>query len=135
MVSIFRRKPYLSIIMIVYKMPDQADKTLLSLSPAYQHEVEEKDYEVIVVENRSDKIFGADRAKKYAGNVRYFLREETERTPVHAVNFGVSKARGTHVAVMIDGARMVSPGRCGANTSGVSHVPRGDRFDTRLSYR
>ncbi|MEP2829416.1 glycosyltransferase family A protein [Parvibaculum sp.] len=111
--------------MIVYKMPDQADKTLLSLSPAYQHEVEEKDYEVIVVENRSDKIFGADRAKKYAGNVRYFLREETERTPVHAVNFGVSKARGTHVAVMIDGARMVSPGVVGQTLQVFRMCPEG----------
>lgn len=99
--------------MIVYKMPDQAEKTLLSLSPAYQQGVEEGDYEVIVVENKSDKILGAERATSHAANVRYFLREETERTPVHAVNFGVSKARGTHLAVMIDGARMITPGVVG----------------------
>ena len=34
---IFRRAPRLSVVVIVYKMPEQADKTLQSLSPAYQH--------------------------------------------------------------------------------------------------
>lgn len=110
MYNILRRKPYLSIILIVYKMPDQADKTLYSLSPAYQRGAKEKNYEVIVVENSSDDLLGAERATRHAGNIRYFCRDETQRTPVHAINFGVSKARGTHVAIMIDGARMVSPG-------------------------
>ena len=110
MKRIFRRKPYLSIVVIVYKMPDQAEKTLLSLSPAYQHGAKEKDYEVIVVENSSDRLLGEERATRHAGNVRYFCREETERTPVHAINFGASKARGTHLAIMIDGARMITPG-------------------------
>ncbi|MES1991097.1 MAG: glycosyltransferase family A protein [Pseudomonadota bacterium] len=110
MYNILRRKPYLSIILIVYKMPDQADKTLYSLSPAYQRGAKEKDYEVIVVENSSDNLLGAERATRHARNVRYFCRDEVQRTPVHAINFGASKARGTHLAIMIDGARMVSPG-------------------------
>lgn len=113
MFRLFRRKPYLSIVMIVYKMPDQADKTLQSLSPAYQVGAEEEDYEVIVVENSSDKNLGEERATRHARNVRYFLRQETQRTPVHAVNFGASKARGSHIAIMIDGARMVTPGVVG----------------------
>ena len=107
---IFRRAPRLSVVVIVYKMPEQADKTLYSLSPAYQHGVSERDYEVIVVENHSDRLLGAERAVRHAGNVRYFHRDETERTPVHAINFGASKARGSHLAIMIDGARMLSPG-------------------------
>jgi glycosyltransferase involved in cell wall biosynthesis len=110
MLKLLRRKPFLSIVMIVYKMPDQAEKTLLSLSPAYQDGVTEKDYEVIVVENDSERNLGAERATRHAKNVRYFHRNETERTPVHAVNFGASQARGTHLAIMIDGARMVTPG-------------------------
>ncbi|WP_440467748.1 glycosyltransferase family 2 protein [Pseudomonas sp. YH-1] len=107
---IFRRAPRLSVVVIVYKMPEQADKTLYSLSPAYQHGVNERDYEVIVVENHSDSLLGRERATQHAGNVRYFHRNETERTPVHAINFGASQARGSHIAIMIDGARMLSPG-------------------------
>ena len=30
--------------------------------------------------------------------------------PVPAVNFGASQARGTHITIMVDGARMLSPG-------------------------
>lgn len=108
--SLFRRRPRLSIVLIVYKMPDQAERTLRSLSPRYQHGIREQDYEVIVVENHSDRSLGRTRACQFAGNVRYFHRHETERTPVHAINFGATKARGTHLAIMIDGARMVTPG-------------------------
>ncbi|MDX5372310.1 MAG: glycosyltransferase [Pseudomonadaceae bacterium] len=106
----FRRKPRLSIVVIVYKMPDQAERTLYSLSAAHQRGVREQDYEVIVVENHSDRLLGAERATRHGRNVRYFLRQETQRTPVHAINFGAAKARGSHVAIMIDGARMVTPG-------------------------
>lgn len=107
---LFRRRPRLSVVVIVYKMPDQAEKTLRSLSPAYQQGVREQDYEVIVVENHSERLLGAERASRFAGNVRYFHRHETQRTPVHAINFGAAHARGRHLAIMIDGARMLTPG-------------------------
>lgn len=108
--AFFQRRPRLSIVVIVYKMPDQAEKTLYSLSPLYQQGVSERDYEVIVVENHSDRLLGGERATRHAGNVRYFHRQETQRTPVHAINFGAAQARGSHVAIMIDGARMLTPG-------------------------
>lgn len=102
-------RPLVSFVLIVYKMPDQAEKTLLSLSTRYQRGVSEEDYEVIVVENSSSAVLGEERACQYGGNVRYFYREETLPTPVPAVNFGASQARGTHISVMVDGARMLSP--------------------------
>lgn len=107
---LFRPKPKLSIVVIVYKMPDQAEKTLLSLSPAYQQGVREQDYEVIVVENHSDRLLGAARACRHASNVRYYHRQESQRSPVNAINFGAAQARGRYVAIMIDGARMLTPG-------------------------
>lgn len=100
----------LSFILIVYKMPDQAEKTLHSLSAAYQQGVTEQDYEVIVVENESSDVLGEERACQYGNNVRYFLRQETLSTPVPAINFGASEASGSHICIMIDGARMVTPG-------------------------
>jgi len=108
--SIFKRAPRLSIVLIVYKMSDQAERTIQSLSPSYQQGVSERDYEVIVVENHSERLLGRERATKFASNVRYFHRNETQRTPVHAINFGAAQARGSHVAIMIDGARMLTPG-------------------------
>ena len=100
----------ISFVLIVYKMPDQAEKTLYSLSTRYQRGVTESDYEVIVVENSSNAPLGEERACQYGSNVRYFYREETLPTPVPAVNFGASQARGTHITIMVDGARMLSPG-------------------------
>lgn len=98
-----------SFVVIVYKMPDQAEKTLYSLSAEYQQGVSEADYEVIVVENASSAELGESRACQYGGNVRYFHREETLPTPVPAVNFGASVAEGSHICIMVDGARMLSP--------------------------
>ena len=97
-------------MLIVYKMPDQAEKTLYSLSPAYQQGVSESDYEVIVVENHSERLLGEQRATQYAQNVRYFHRHEMTRSPVNSINFGAEQATGSHLAIMIDGARMVTPG-------------------------
>lgn len=100
----------LSIIVIVYKMPEQAKKTLYSLSTAYQRGVSASDYEVIVVENKSDQLLGEVGIADIPGDFRYFLRDEKLPTPVFAINFGAAQARGTHIAVIIDGARMCTPG-------------------------
>ncbi|MCC7516484.1 MAG: glycosyltransferase family 2 protein [Pseudomonadales bacterium] len=102
--------PRLSIIVMVYKMPEQAKKTLYSLSVAYQRGVAEGDYEVIVMENPSSRMLGKDAAEKWGSNFRYFAYPETLPTPVNAMNYGAAQARGRMIAVMIDGARMVSPG-------------------------
>lgn len=102
--------PSLSIIVVAYAMPEQLDRTLYSLSLDYQRGVEAADYEVIVVENASGQDLGEDRATGHRGQFRYYLREETEPTPIHAIHFGVAQAQGEHVAIMIDGARMLTPG-------------------------
>ena len=95
--------------MVVHRMAEPAARTLQSLSPGYQRGVAAGDYEVIVVENPSDRLLGAQAAGR-AGPVRYHLRDEAAKSPVAAVNFGVAQARADHVAILIDGARMLSPG-------------------------
>lgn len=103
-------KPKLSLIVVVYKMPRQAANTLYSLSPQYQQGVAEQDYEVIVVENSSPAPLGASGATQHAANVSYFYREENQPTPVPAALFGAAQANGDIIGMMIDGARMASPG-------------------------
>lgn len=102
----------LSVVVIVHRMADQAERTLISLAPAYQQGVAARDYEVIVIENASDQPLGADRATAAlgAGQLSYHWREEVQRSPVPAVTAGVALARGSHLAIVIDGARMLSPG-------------------------
>ena len=103
-------KPILSIIVIAYDMPRQALNTLKSLAPDYQQNVAADDYEVIVVENRSKRNMDAEAIAAQPGNFRYFLRDEQGVSPAAAINFGFAQARGQFIGLMIDGARMVTPG-------------------------
>jgi hypothetical protein len=103
-------KPFISIVLIVYNMAPQAKRTMESLSTAYQRGVSAEDYEVIVVENESNNNLSEDDVTAFGENFSYFRRSESQPTPVFAINYGASKARGTHICVMIDGARMVTPG-------------------------
>ena len=102
--------PLLSIIVIAYDMPRQALNTLISLSPGYQQGVSADQYEVIVVENRSTRNMDADAISRLPGNFRYFLRDEPGVSPAAAINFAFSQTRGRFIGLMIDGARMVTPG-------------------------
>jgi len=102
--------PRISFVVVVYDMPEQAGRTLYSLSLEYQRGVRTEDYEVIVVENDSENSLGAEAATAYSGNYRYFLRTEQTHSPVPALNFGAKHAKASHVAYMIDGARLLSPG-------------------------
>jgi len=104
------RRALVSFIVIVYDMPQQAEKTLQSLTPQYQEGVSEHDYEVIVVENESANNMNPDFLRTLPDNFNYQLRAEREPTPVHAINHGAGISRGRYICVMIDGARMVTPG-------------------------
>lgn len=103
------KKPRLSLIVIVYAMPRQAMNTLYSLSCNYQQQVARDDYEIVVVENRSDRCLDQQAVLALGDNFRYILRDETLPTPVHAINAGADAARSDQLCIMVDGARMVTP--------------------------
>lgn len=102
-------RPLLSIVVVAYRMPRQALNTLHTLSAAYQREIEESDYEVIVVENESDLNLDGERVRSLGSNFRYHLRSESGVSPAGAINAGLKRCRGTFVGLMIDGARMATP--------------------------
>ncbi len=104
------RRPLLSIVVIVYDMPRQALNTLHSLAPRYQTRARAGDYEVIVVENRSPRTIEPAAVAALPRNFRYILRDEAGVSPAAAINEGFAAAQGSHVGLMIDGARMVTPG-------------------------
>lgn len=104
------QRPRLSVVVVVFRMRRQAMNTLYSLSTAHQREVSPADYEVIVVENSSDEVLDETAVAALGSNFRYLRRHETSVSPVPAINTGAAHARARHVAIMIDGARMVTPG-------------------------
>ena len=101
--------PRLSIVLIVYRMRRQAMNTLYTLSARYQREIDESDYEVVVVENASGENLDPDEVEALGGNFRYFLNHEQGVSPARAINLGFSECRASYVGLMIDGARMVTP--------------------------
>lgn len=102
--------PIVSFVLVVYNMPAQAANTVRSLLSEYQQGVSAAAYEVLIVENRSKNLMEQAFIESLPDNFCYFLRDETEATPTHAINFGIEKSRGENVCVMIDGARLVTPG-------------------------
>lgn len=102
-------KVKISFIVVVYKMPLQAMNTLYTLSRQYQKNTDQIDYEVIVVENYSDKLLNADEVKHLGSEFKYFLRHPNSPSPVCAINFGIEISSGSHICLMIDGARMLTP--------------------------
>jgi hypothetical protein len=103
-------EPILSIVVIVYNMAQQAMNTLYSLSANYQSNTDQSQYEVIVMENASSQCLEEEDVLALGNNFSYHLRQEPLPTPIYAVNEGVALARAKNVCLMIDGARMVTPG-------------------------
>jgi glycosyltransferase involved in cell wall biosynthesis len=104
------RKPSLSVIVVVYNMLREAPRTLHSLSAAYQRHIDPDDYEVIVVDNGSNPPFERKIIENLTGNFRLIRIDPAPCSPAHAVNRGLAEAQGDVVGVMIDGARIVTPG-------------------------
>ena len=102
----------LSVVVIVYNIKREAPRTLLSLSASYQRNMDPADYEVIVVENGSSKPLGREAVEKYGPNFQYHFidRDAAKPSPAAAVNYGLAHARGRIIGVMIDGARICTPG-------------------------
>jgi glycosyltransferase involved in cell wall biosynthesis len=102
--------PKLSIVVIFHNMQREARRTLYTLAPPYQTGVELADYEVIAIDSGSTAPLDVNLVEEAAPNARYVYHETDSVSPVGAVNRGAQLARGEYVAIIVDGARMASPG-------------------------
>lgn len=104
------RAPAVSIVVVVYNIPREAPRTLYSLSAAYQREISSDEYEVIVVDNGSTPPLDPDLVRQLDGHFRLIRIDDAHPSPAAAVNRGLAAARGDVIGVMIDGARIATPG-------------------------
>src|ERR1700694_2140510 len=102
-VGLERRSFDVSVVVVVHNMAREAPRTLYSLSASYQRHIDAEDFEVIVVHNGSTPAL--DEAV-----VRLIRIDPASVSPAQAINRGMAEATGKVVGVMIDGARIVTPG-------------------------
>lgn len=103
-------KTALSVIVIFYNMSREAKRTLYTLSPAYQKGVGVDDYEVIAIDNNSKDPLNAEEVAAFGPNFQYHYYKTDSVSPVEAINFGADQAKGEYLSIIVDGARMVTPG-------------------------
>jgi cephalosporin hydroxylase len=98
---------------VFYNMRRAGERTLRSLSRAYQQDIEDLDYEVIAVENGStdEEKLGEELVQGFGPEFRYLdLGNAATPSPALAINRGIGLAGGKAVALMIDGAHLLTPG-------------------------
>ncbi|WP_084454981.1 class I SAM-dependent methyltransferase [Comamonas composti] len=126
MVDENNHKPRLSIVIIAYNIARELPRTLYTLAPHYQRNINPKDYEIIVVDNGSDEPVDSDlweAWQAWPNQYRLIRIENASPSPAAAINRGLAKVRGDYVGVMIDGARMCTPGLLGYALSACQSTP------------
>ena len=103
----------LSLVVVFYNMRREAVRTLQSLARSYQRGVEDLDYEVLVVDNGSDpdQRLSPDFVASFGPEFRLLeLEGDVHASPTGVLNAGIAAARGDAIALMIDGAHVLTPG-------------------------
>lgn len=101
--------PAVSVIVAFRNMAREAQRTLYTLSTAYQQGVTAADYEVIAVDVGSAVPLAEDAVCRYGSNFR-LLSASDDPSPAAAINAAANQSAGAAITVCIDGARMLSPG-------------------------
>ena len=102
--------PIFSVIVNFYNMKREAARTLLSLSRTFQRGVEALPYEVLCVDNGSTPPLEASFIESFGPEFRLVRPSALEASPCRAMNEAAAQAKGRWLAVMIDGAHLLSPG-------------------------
>lgn len=113
----------LSIVVIFHNMVREAERTLYSLSANYQSGVTNSEYEVIAIDNGSGNPLNAEQVEKFESAFSYHFFETASVSPAAAVNHGARLANGDHLVVIVDGARMVTPGIVNASLRSLQSYP------------
>lgn len=114
--------PRLSIVVVGFDMARELPRTVLSLTPPYQQGMALGDIEIIVVDNNSAEPVRRDQFHLDA-DIKVMRVEDGGVSPCRAINMGVQAARADMVGVVIDGARMASPGLVKASLEAARVAP------------
>ncbi len=117
-------RPTISVVVVVYDMAREFPRTLRSLSPGHQRGLAADDYEVIVVDNGSPRPVDPALVAGFEGRLRVERIDPAPPSPARAANHGLGLADGDLVGLIVDGARLASPGLLAEARRAASLAPR-----------
>jgi SAM-dependent methyltransferase len=100
----------LSIFVCAYDMARELPRTIFTLSRKYQQEISDLNYEVIVIDHGSPEPVDVLALRKIIKNLKVIRFENAPKSPVKAINSVIGKCQTPMIGMLIDGARMLSPG-------------------------
>ena len=103
------RSKSLSVVVNFFNMRREAERTLFSLTPAYQQDIHPADYEVIAVDNGSSEPLDESWVTSFGDNFRYIYHDTRIKSPCVAMNSAARVGASQLVMCIIDGARLLSP--------------------------
>lgn len=103
-------KPDISIVVVSHNMRREIPRTLYSLSAAHQRNISRADYEILLVDNGSDQPWTPQDLVDIDAEIEVLNIRNATPSPVPAANRGLRQAQGKLIGVLIDGARLVTPG-------------------------
>lgn len=115
--------PSLSVVVVVHDMARELPRTLETLAVPYQRGIDPDAYEIIVVDNSSARPLDAGLIEAFPGHIRLVRLDPAPPSPARAANTGIGQARGDLVGLIIDGARMASPGLLALATRAAGLAP------------
>jgi Glycosyltransferase like family 2 len=97
----------LSVVVVAYDMARELPRTLQALGAGHQQGLDGVAVEVIVVDNGSPEAL---RPPPDRPDVRWTRLDPAPPSPVRAANEGIGQAGGDLIGLIVDGARLASPG-------------------------
>jgi hypothetical protein len=119
-----RRRPDLSVVVVTYDMQRELPRTLRSLASSYQQGMEDVDYEIVVVDNGSPSPIDLHEVEAIDPRIRVHRIDDAPPSPALAANRGIAMSTGRSVCLILDGARMVTPGTLAAGLRAMATHPR-----------
>lgn len=104
------KKTGLSVIANFFNMHREASRTLYSLAREYQNLDDQTNYEVLAIDHGSSDPLIPDEVTSFGPQFTYHYVKTEKQSPCDAINGFVTNARFDNIMILIDGARILSPG-------------------------
>lgn len=100
----------LSVIVCTFDMERELPRTVFTLSREYQRGIEDIEFEILIIDNGSPNPIDASAMRQIEPRAKVLRFAPGNPSPLKAINAAAAQAKGRIIGLLIDGARMASPG-------------------------